>query len=56
LANLRSALLRYPDLVAQVPDEPGPVDALPMGVATVAVLKDRAVRQGEFFGPHQVKP
>jgi hypothetical protein len=33
-ASLRSALLHYPALIAQVPDTSGPVDALPFGVAT----------------------
>jgi hypothetical protein len=54
--SLRTALSGYSVLLPLIPDKPGPVDALPIGVATVAVLKDRAVRQGEFFGPHQVKP
>jgi hypothetical protein len=40
-ASLRSALLDYPELLAALPDKPGPVDALPLGVAKVAVLKAR---------------
>jgi hypothetical protein len=41
------ALSRYPALSPQLPDMPRTVDALPLGTAKVAVLKDiRAVRQG----------
>jgi hypothetical protein len=40
-------------LLAQVP---GRVDALPIGVAKVAVLEGRRVaRQGAFTGSHEVK-
>jgi hypothetical protein len=44
-------------LLSQVPDTPGPVDALPpLGTAKLAVLKDRrVVRQGGFIGRHEVK-
>jgi hypothetical protein len=46
-ASLRAALSGYPALLSQVPDRPGPVDALPLGLSTVAVRKDkRVVRQG----------
>lgn len=40
-ASLRFALFDYPELFAALPDKPGPVDALPLGVAKVAVLKVR---------------
>jgi hypothetical protein len=39
--SLRSALLDYPELLAALPDKPGPIDALPLGVVKVAVLKAR---------------
>jgi hypothetical protein len=43
-ASLRSALADYPVLLSQVPDRPGPVDALPIsGTAKLAVLKGRRV-------------
>jgi len=55
-ASLRAALADYPALLAQVPDTPGPVDALPLGTAKVAVLPGRrVVRQGAFGGEHEVK-
>jgi hypothetical protein len=44
-ASLRSALVGYPALLSQVPDRPGPVDALPLGTATVHV------RDGARPGP-----
>lgn len=54
--SLRTALAGYPALLSQLPDKPGPVDALPLGVAKVAVLKDRrVVRQGVFTGAHRIK-
>jgi hypothetical protein len=56
-ASLRAALADYPVLLAQVPETSGPVDALPFGVAKVAVLKGRrVVRQGAFSGAHEVPP
>jgi hypothetical protein len=46
-ASLRGRpLSRYPVLAAQLPDRPGPVDALPLGLPTVAVLKDKRVLRG----------
>jgi hypothetical protein len=55
-ASLRAALAGYPELLAQVPDRPGPVDALPLGVPKLAVLKNqRVVRQGAFSGVPEVK-
>jgi hypothetical protein len=55
-ASLRTALAGYPELLAKVPDRPGPVDALPLGTAKVAVLKGRrVVRQGTFTGAQEVK-
>ena len=42
-ASLRAALAPYPSLLAQLPDTDGPVDALPLGTAKVAVLKGRRV-------------
>jgi len=36
-ASLRAALAEYPVLLAQVPDRPGPIDALPFGTAGVHV-------------------
>ncbi|MGH8589171.1 MAG: hypothetical protein ACREXX_07480 [Gammaproteobacteria bacterium] len=55
-ASLRAALAEYPVLLAVLPDVPGPVDGLPLGTATVAVLKDkRVVRQGSFTGAQAVK-
>jgi hypothetical protein len=54
--SLRTALAGYPELLAKVPDRPGPVDALPLGTAKVAVLKGRrVVRQGTFTGAQEVK-
>jgi len=53
-ASLRGALAEHPVLLAQVPDTPGPIDALPLGVATLAVLPGRrVVRQGRFIGEHE---
>jgi hypothetical protein len=53
---LRSALSRHPDLAAQLPDMPGPVDGLPLCVAMVHVGKDGCViRQGAFAGSQEVK-
>jgi hypothetical protein len=49
-SSLRAALKDYPALLARVPDKDGVVDALPLGVARVSVLRDRVVRQGEFTG------
>ncbi|MGH8468552.1 MAG: hypothetical protein ACREVY_06120 [Gammaproteobacteria bacterium] len=55
-ASLRSALADYPALFSRLPGKPGPVDALPFGVAKVAVLSGRrVVRQGAFTGAHGVK-
>jgi hypothetical protein len=49
--SLRAALSGHPALLAQIPDKAGPVDALPLGVATVAVLKDKnVVKQGVAGG------
>jgi hypothetical protein len=46
-SSLRTVLAGHPALLAQIPDKAGPVDALPLGVATVAVLKDKnVVKQG----------
>jgi hypothetical protein len=54
-ASLRAALAGYPLWLPQVPDPPGKVNSLPLGVATVHVRKGRsAVRQGTFVGPHHV--
>jgi hypothetical protein len=54
-ASLRSALADSPALLAHIPDKPGPVDSLALGVAKVAVQKDkRVVRQGAFTGAHHV--
>lgn len=54
-ASLRAVLADYPVLFAQVPDRPGPVDALPLGVAKRAVLASgRVVAQGEFNGKHVI--
>jgi hypothetical protein len=51
--SLRAVLGDYPELLARVPEREGVVDALPLGVATMAVLKDGSVvRQGGFRGPH----
>jgi len=56
-ASLRSALAEYPALLTFLPDTPGTVDTLLLGVAKVAVLKGgRVVRQGAFAGQHEVKP
>lgn len=55
--SLRAALAGSPELLAQLPDRPGAVDALPLGTAEVAVLKDkRVVRQGGFTGSQEVVP
>ncbi len=55
-ASLRAALAGYPELLSQVPDRPGPVDALPLGLPTVAARKDkRVLRQGAFAGAQEVK-
>ncbi len=40
---LRLALAERPDLAAQVPDEPGPVDRLLWGPARLAILPSRRV-------------
>ncbi|MGH8570454.1 MAG: hypothetical protein ACREXU_21235 [Gammaproteobacteria bacterium] len=54
--SLRAALAHYPALLAEAPDRPGPVDALPFGVAKLAVLTGRrVVRQGAFTGMQEVK-
>jgi len=56
-ASLRTALADYPVLLSQLPNKPGPVDALSFGAAAVAVLPGgRVVRQGVFSGAHEVKP
>jgi hypothetical protein len=50
-ASLRAALAAYPELLAKLPETDGPVDALPLGVAKLAVLRDkRVVRQGRSAG------
>jgi len=55
-ASLRAALADYSALLSQLPDKPGPVDALPFGVAKLVVLRGgRAVRQGAFTGTYEVK-
>jgi len=55
-ASLRLALAGYPALLTVLLDKPGTVDALPFGVAKVAVLKGGlVVRQGAFTGAHEVK-
>jgi hypothetical protein len=55
-ASLRTVLEGYSELLARVPERDGVVDALPLGVAGCAVLKDgRVVRQGEFSGGQEVK-
>ncbi len=55
-ASLRAALAEYPALLTVLPDEPGQVDALPFGVAKVAVLPGRrVVRQGAFDGAQEMK-
>ncbi|MDQ3774532.1 MAG: hypothetical protein M3461_09285 [Pseudomonadota bacterium] len=47
----------YSCLGAPAPTLPGKVDALPLGAATVAVLKDKRVaRQGTFTGAQEVEP
>lgn len=51
-ASLRAALSDYPALLSQLPDRPGPVDALPLGVAKLAVLTGRRVVRP---GAHEVK-
>jgi hypothetical protein len=54
--SLRDVLGDYPELLARVPEREGVVDALPLGVARHAVLKDGGVvRQGEFNGSTEVK-
>jgi hypothetical protein len=49
-ASLRAALAGYPELLSELPDKPGPVDALPLlGLARLAVLPGRRVlRQAAF--------
>lgn len=42
-ATLRKALSKYPSILEQIPDKPGPVDALPLGVPKVAILPNRKV-------------
>lgn len=42
-ATLRKALSEYPSILEQIPDKPGPVDALPLGVPKVAILPNRKV-------------
>ncbi len=55
-SSLRAALAHYPALLTVLPDEPGQVDALPFGVAKVAVPPGgRVVRQGAFTGAQEVK-
>lgn len=39
-ASLRSAFARYPAVLSQVPDTPGPIDSLPFGTARVHVRED----------------
>jgi hypothetical protein len=54
-ASLRAALASYPSLLAQLPASDGPVNALPLGLSTVAVCKDgRVLNQGAFVGAHHV--
>jgi hypothetical protein len=50
--SLRTVLEGHPKIQAMVPDKGGVVDALPLGVARHAVLKDgRVEKQGEFVAP-----
>jgi hypothetical protein len=56
-ASLRTVLEGYPELLARVPDRDGAVDALPLGVARHAVLKDgRVEKQGEFVASSEQSP
>jgi hypothetical protein len=56
-ASLRMAFEGYPELLARVPDRDGVVDSLPLGVATMAVLKDgRVEKQGEFVASSEQSP
>jgi hypothetical protein len=52
--SLWMAFSGYPELLSRLPDKVGAVDMLPFGVATVAVFRDRVVRQGTFSGSHVV--
>jgi hypothetical protein len=55
-ASLRAALADYPILLSQVPDRPGKVDGLALGLATAHVRKDgRVLKQGEFAGAMEVR-
>jgi len=55
-ASLRAVFAEHPALLPQFPTTAGVIDALPLGVATIAVLKGgRVVSQGTFTGPHAVK-
>jgi TubC N-terminal docking domain len=48
-ASLRAALAAYPELLAKLPETDGPVDALPLGVAKLAVLRDgHVLKRGVF--------
>lgn len=48
---LRQALSSCPELLAEIPDRPGLVDALPLGVSRFAVLPGRVVvKQGRSHG------
>lgn len=48
---LRQSLSRCPELLAMIPDRPGLVDALPLGVSRFAVLPGRVVvKQGRSHG------
>lgn len=44
--SLRAAFADYPVLLAQVPDKPGFVDSLPLGIAKIVVLPNRRVTRG----------
>jgi hypothetical protein len=54
-SSLRMALKDYPALLARVPDRDGVVDFLPLGVARMAVLKGKMLKQGEFDGPAEIR-
>jgi hypothetical protein len=55
-ASLRAALAAYPELLAKLPETDGPVDALPLGVAKLAVLRDgHVLKLGVFASEHEVR-
>jgi len=53
-ASLRAALESYPALLQLLPDTPGQIDSLPLGLAKVAVQGKRIVRQGAYTGGSEV--